>query len=214
MPIFPDRSVPRVLLVTDSRRLLPGGAPGARIEALAAQVRDAAAAGVDAVLLREPWADGGFLFAAAVALVPLCRLIVGERVDVALAAKAWGVHLRGDGPPPGRVRSLIGQDLSLSRAIHDAGEARQWGAEASLDWLMAGPAFETASKPGKAPLGRDGLRRLVQASGLPILAIGGIDASTAAIARSAGARGVGAIGALLPPIGRDYVDRLRERSLE
>lgn len=214
MPTCPDRAVPGVLLITDCRRLVPDGTLIARLEALVRHAREATAAGVDAVLLREPWADGGFLFRAAAALVPLCRLIVSDRADVALAAKARGVHLRADGPPPASVRGLIGPDLSLSRAIHDEREARHWGGDPSLDWLLAGAAFETASKPGRAPLGREGLSRLVRASRVPVMAVGGITAATAPAALASGAAGVAAIGALMPPIDRDYVDRLRERSLE
>lgn len=214
MPTSRDRAVPGVLLITDCRRLAPGGSLTARLDALVRQAREATAAGVDAVLLRERWADGGFLFRAAAAMAPLCRLIVSDRADVALAAKARGVHLRADGPPPARVRGLIGPDLTLSRAVHDEDEARRWGGDSSLDWLMAGTAFETASKPGRAPLGREGLSRLVRASRAPVMAVGGITAATAPAALASGAAGVAAIGALMPPIDGDFVDRLRERSLE
>jgi len=210
----PDRRVPRVLLVTDSRRLVPGGTPAARIDALVRQAREAFAAGVDAIHLREPDVDAASLLAAACAMAPLGRLIVGERADVALAAGAAGVHLRGDGPPAARVRALIGDAMTLSRAVHAEREARQWGSDGALDWLVAGTAFETASKPGRAIIGIAGLAAMARASRLPVVAIGGITDGNAPAVRAAGARGVAGIGLFLQPIRRDYVDRLRERSLE
>ena len=214
MPASPDRVAPSVLLVTDSRRLVPGGTPAARVDALVRQAREAFAAGVDAIHLREPDLDTASLFAAACAMAPLGRLIVGDRADVAMAAGAAGVHLRGDGPPPARVRALIGPTLTLSRAVHAAQEARQWGGDEALDWLVAGTVFETASKPGRAIIGLAGLAAIAGASRLPVVAIGGVTDGNAPAARAAGARGVAGIGLFLPPIRPDHVDRLRERSLE
>ena len=203
-----------MLLVTDSRRLAPGGTPAARVDALVAQAREAFAAGVDAIHLREPDLDAASLFAAAGAMARLGRLIVGDRADVAVAAGAAGVHLRGNGPPAARVRALIGEAMTLSRAVHTEAEARQWGGDGNLDWLMAGTVFETASKPGRAIIGIAGLAAMAGASRLPVVAIGGITDGNALAVRAAGARGVAGIGLFLPPIRPDHVDRLRERSLE
>jgi thiazole tautomerase (transcriptional regulator TenI) len=208
----PDPRVPRILLVTDSARLAPGGSPGQRAEALARQARDAFAAGVDAVQLREPSFTGDELLATARVLAPLGPLIVNDRADVAIASGASGVHLRADGPEPARVRALIGAGLTLSRAVHSAAEAAQAGD--ALDWIVAGTVFATASKPGREPLGIAGFEALARASTVPIVAIGGITAGNAGALFAAGAAGIAAIGLFLPPIRAEHVDRLRERSLE
>lgn len=208
------REAPRVLLVTDSRRLAPAASSTLRIEQLIAQARAAFAAGVDAIHLREPDLDGQALFKAASAIAPLGRLIVGDRIDVALAAGAAGVHLRGDGPASARARRLIGEGLSLSRAVHSVDEARREGADLALDWIVAGNAFETSSKPGKRPLGPEGLAVVVAASRLPVIAIGGITASNAGAVRRAGAWGIAGIGLFTPSIAADFIDSLRSPSLE
>ena len=205
---------PRVLLITDSLRLVPGGSIAARIEALERQARDAFAAGVDAVQIRERDLDGGALFDLARALAALGRTIVTERADVAMAAGAAGVHLRADGPAPARVRALLPPSMSLSRAVHDPDEAARFGGDHALDWLVAGTAFETASKPGRAPLGACGVGTLARASGRPVVAVGGITPSSARELRGAGVAGVAAIGIFLGRITAENVDRLREASLE
>ena len=201
-----------VILITDSRRL--AAAIPDRIEALIDQARRAFAAGVDAVQLREADFDGRALFETARALAALGRTIVTARADIAVAAGAAGVHLKSDGPDPARVRAMLTRHMTLSRAVHSAEEAARWGQDVHLDWLLAGTAFETASKPGRVPLGESGLRAIVEESRLPVIAIGGITARTAAVARRAGAAGVAAISPFLGPFSPEHVDSLRDRSLE
>lgn len=205
---------PRVLLITDSLRLVRGGSIAERIEALARQARDAFAAGVDAVQIRERDLDGGALFDLTRALAPLGRTLVTDRADVAIAAGAAGVHLRADGPAPARVRALLPPSMSLSRAVHDPDEAARFGADVALDWLVAGTAFETASKPGRAPLGAAGVRTIARASARPVVAVGGITPASARELRGAGVAGVAAIGIFLGRITAESVDRLRDASLE
>lgn len=211
MPGFPDRRPPRILLVTDSARLLPGGTQADRAAALERQGRAAFAAGVDAVQLREPGLDGATLSALAASLSAAGRVIVTERADIAMAAGAAGVHLRADGPPPARVRSLIGPSMTLSRAVHGIDEAAKAGTEGVLDWIVAGTAFASVSKPGRAPLGGGGLAAIVEAAGIPVVAIGGIDDATAATAWRSGVSGIAGIGVFLGEFGPEHVDRLRDR---
>jgi len=205
---------PRVVLVTDSLRLAPGASVPERMAALERQARRAFAAGVDAIQIREGDLDGGPLFDLTRALAALGRVIVTDRADVAVAAGASGVHLKSDGPDPARVRGMLQGRMTLSRAVHAADEAARFGADGPLDWLLAGTVFETVSKPGRAPLGVEGLRTLARASALPIVAIGGATVENARDLRAAGAWGVAGIGAFLGEISREYVDRLRDRSLE
>lgn len=214
MPGFPDRRPPRVILVTDSARLVPEGTESDRAAALERQARAAFAAGVDAVQLREPGFGGATLYALARAIAGAGRLIVTDRADIALAAGAAGVHVRGDGPAPARVRALIGPRMSLSRAVHTVEEAARYGADDALDWLLAGTAFASDSKPGRAPLGVEGLAAITRAAARPVVAIGGITEAHCEAVRAAGAAGIAAIGLFLCDFRAEHVDRLRERSLE
>ena len=204
-------AVPSVILITDGRRLAPGAQPRQRVERLVAQARSAFAAGVDAVQIREPDLDDERLFALARAIAVEGRTIVTSRADVAIAARASGVHLRGDGPPSARVRALLADTMTLSRAVHAREEALREVREGAADWLVAGTAFETDAKPGREPLGEAGIRRLTSAVAVPIVAVGGITPATVRVARAAGAAGVAAIGAFLREIDREYVDSLRAR---
>ena len=214
MPAPMSAEPPRVLLITDSLRLVPRGSIAERMRVLEDQARLAFAAGVDAVQIRERDLDGGALLTLTRAIAALGRTIVTDRADVAIAAGAAGVHLRGDGPSPARVRALLPEGMSLSRAVHSRDEAARFGNDPALDWLIAGTAFDTASKPGRQPLDVDGLRTIARASRHPIVAVGGITPSRAADLRGTGVAGVAAIGIFLGPITPENVDRLRDASLE
>jgi thiamine-phosphate diphosphorylase len=187
-----------ICLVTDRRRLVPAGAsPEAARACLVAQARYAADAGVDLIQVRERDLDAGGLLALAGALVAVTRgtrtrIVVNDRLDVALAAGADGVHLRGDSTPVAAVRRIAPAGFVIGRSVHSVAEAR---AAAGADYLIAGTVFASASKPAAAPLlGIEGLRTIVQAAAVPVLAIGGIDAGRFSDIASTGAAGVAAIG--------------------
>lgn len=192
---------PLVCLVTDRRRLL--GTPvlnGAGVASMAALVREAARAGVALVQVREPDLEARPLGD----LVRACcdevagtetRVVVNDRLDVALAVGAHGVHLRSASFPASEVRRLAGPPFLVGRSVHGAEEARAVAAGGGLDYLIAGPVFPTPSKPGGPLLGLEGLRAVVEAVDLPVLAIGGIGApDRAAAVATTGAAGVAAIG--------------------
>lgn len=205
------RHVPRVLLVTAGHRLAPGVSVAERIARLERQAREAFAAGVDAVQIREEDLDAGALLDLAGAIAALGRVIVTDRADVAVAAGASGVHLKSAGPEGARVRAILPAHMTLSRAVHGAGEAARAGAGGALDWVLAGTAFASVSKPGRAPLGAAGLRAIVQASSVPAVAIGGVTPENAHELLAAGAAGVAGIGLFLAGITPEHVDRLRLR---
>jgi thiamine-phosphate diphosphorylase len=209
-PGLQPRHVPRVLLVTAGHRLAPGVSAAERIARLERQARDAFAAGVDAVQIREEDLEGGALLDLTLAIAALGRVIVTDRADVAVAAGASGVHLKGAGPGSARVRAILPAHMTLSRAVHDEEEAARGGGGA-LDWVLAGTAFASVSKPGRAPLGAAGLRAIVQASPVPVVAIGGVTPANAHELLAAGAAGVAGIGLFLAGIAPEHVDRLRRR---
>ncbi len=185
---------PVVCLITDRRRL------GAAWEtALVERVRAAALAGVHLIQVRERDLDGGPL----ARLVERCvdavhgtraRVLVNDRVDVALAAGAHGLHLRGDSMDASRARRIVPPGFVIGRSVHTLEEAIRVSASGLLDYLVFGAVFDTGSKPGHAPAGLDRLARVSAATALPVLAVGGMSAANAADAARAGAAGIAAVG--------------------
>lgn len=111
-------------------------------------------------------------------------------------AGAEGVHLAA-GSDAAEARRLFGDGGLIGISVHGAEEA--CGADpAVLDYVVAGPVFETASKPGYGPaLGTDGLGRIVQACRVPVIAIGGITAENAAECLGAGVGGIAVMGGVM-----------------
>ena len=163
------------------------------------RVAAAARAGITLVQLRERDMGGRAL----TTLVRRCvdavrgtpaRVVVNDRVDVALAAGAHGVQLRGDSVPAPRVRAIAPPGFLLGRSVHDVSQAQAAARAGGLDYLVFGTTFATASKPGHAPAGIAALRDVVEASSLPVLAVGGIMVNRLAAVAATGAAGFAAIG--------------------
>ena len=181
-------------LVTD--RALARGRP------LADVVRAAVAGGVTCVQLREKEASAREFAAAARELVALLRplgvpLIVNDRIDVALAAGADGVHVGQQDLSVADARRLgpPGWIVGVSaESVEDAVRAEREGA----DYVGASPVFATPTKTDHAaPLGLDGLRLLRAAVKLPLVAIGGIHAGNARETVRAGADGLAVVSAIV-----------------
>lgn len=207
---------PVICLVTDRARLGAGDEGFDAIRRRLVQVaRDAVQAGVDLIQVRERDLETAGLFdlvgeILGVARGSSTRVIVNDRLDVALAAGADGVHLRGDSVAPRLVRTMVPDRFLVGRSVHDAGEAREHAS--SVDYLVAGTLFPTPSKPTATRwLGVSGLTELVRAVRVPVLAIGGMTVERAAQVAAAGAAGVAAIGLFVPGGGRmaETVDAVR-----
>ena len=213
-------------LVTDRRRLAGAGAPLAEARAcLVAQARFAAEAGVDLLQVRErdlEAADLASVVRAVIAAVNGSRtlVLVNDRLDVALACGAAGVHLRGDSLPVDAARRIAPAGFLVGRSVHGLDEAR---AVAGADYLIAGTVFPSRSKESGSPcLGLDGLEAIVKSVAIPVLAIGGVTEELVAALARAGAAGCAAIGAFIGddpdapapcramPLG-GWVDRARQR---
>ena len=188
-------------LITNRQRLL---AATHRSEAswpdlLLDQVRGAIAGGIDLIQIREPDLEPARLAgivrrAVAIAEGTRARIVVNDRLDVALAA-ATGVHLREDGIAPARARA-IAPGLLIGRSVHGVESV---GRSTGADYLNAGSVFETVSKPGVVPLGVNGLAAIVSAAAsCPVLAVGGVTIENLTAIRLAGAAGIAAIGAFVP----------------
>jgi thiamine-phosphate pyrophosphorylase len=192
-----DRSVLArlsVYLVTD--RAQTRGRP------LLAVVEQALRGGVRAVQLRERAIESRELLILARELRALTRrydalLLINDRIDIALACDADGVHLPTHSFRVADARVLIGATRLIGVSTHRVDEVTA-AAEAGADFVVFGPVYETPSKQAYgAPLGLTALRTATHA-GIPVLAIGGITAAArAAEARASGAAGVAVIRALL-----------------
>lgn len=181
-------------LITDRR--LPRG-----IDLLAAVAR-ALEGGVRAVQLREKDLSGRDLYALAAAMRRLtsrygAKLLINDRVDVALSCGADGVHLGVASIPPAQARRLLGPDAWIGCSTHD--EAQLAAAEeGGADFATFGPVFATPSKAAFGPpVGIPALRRACRVSRIPVFALGGVGPGNVADVVSAGAAGVGVISAIL-----------------
>lgn len=131
------------------------------------------------------------------------QLIVNDRVDIALAVGAHGVHLGQDDMPPNAARQLLGAKAVIGYSTHNIEQAIA-ATKLQIDYLAIGPIFATTTKSDTAPvLGLEGLRAVRQAIGaFPLVAIGGITRANAGEVISAGADSVAVISALLSDSGR------------
>jgi thiamine-phosphate diphosphorylase len=192
-------------LVTDRRRLATGDAASDRLVDL---VGAAGRAGIDLVQIRERDLDARAL----TALVARCvsavhgtrtRVLVNDRMDVAVAAEAGGVHLRADSVAAPSARTVMGAGAVVGRSVHRPDEAADAARTGGLDYLIFGTLHETTSKAAGHPVATlDELRATCRAAaGIPVLAIGGMTVARAADAARAGASGIAAIGLFVPPAG-------------
>jgi thiamine-phosphate pyrophosphorylase len=191
---------PPLCLITDRRRF-PPPRPGEVFAAAEWRVLDAAiAAGVGAVQLREKDLDGAALHARAARLAARCRaagvkLLVNDRVDVALCGGADGVQLPAAGLPVAAARALLGTERTIGCSVHGESElARAAGA----DLVLFGPVHDTPAKRAFGPAqGVARLAEIVQRAPMPVIAVGGIVPERVGEVRRAGASGVAVIAAIL-----------------
>jgi thiamine-phosphate pyrophosphorylase len=185
---------PSLYLVTDRTRT--SGRP------LIDVVEAALQGGADAVQLREKDLPVAELFDLACKLRERCRqygarLLINDRVDVALAAEADGVHLPVDSFAPADARRLLGAGALIGASAHRFEEA-QAAANGGADFIVFGPVFDTPSKRAFGPpVGLDRLAEVTRSVSPPVLAIGGISAERIQTVRQHGARGVAVVAAIL-----------------
>jgi thiamine-phosphate diphosphorylase len=182
---------PIACLITDRRRLREP-----TVDAVVRQVRHAAAAGVQLVQIRERDLEGRRLCELARRLVEAVsgtatRIIVNDRLDVALAAGAHGVHLRGGSFAASRARRLVPAGFLVGRSVHASDDVST--AARGADYLAYGNVYETASKPGLPAAGLSRLAAVVRATSVPVLAVGGVSIERIPAVLDAGAVGFAAI---------------------
>ena len=170
--------------------------------------------GVDVVQLREKDLPAGELLRLARSLRRItgdrAALIINDRLDVALAAEADGLHLPDTSIAVSDARAVVQPNLMISKAVHSPQGVSEADAEGA-DMLVLGTVFETASKPGMVTGGLALVREATRDVRAPVLAIGGIGAANAASAIEAGASGVAVVSAIMaaadPEAGRAGAER-------
>ncbi|MGZ4123044.1 MAG: thiamine phosphate synthase [Tumebacillaceae bacterium] len=179
-------------VITDGQR---------KVEELQTIVGKAVRGGADVIQLRYKSAPALDLYTLGKAILPLIReagsgLLINDRVDVALALDAQGVHLAAKSLPIPAVRPLLQTDKLIGCSVHSVEEAV--AAEAmGASYITYGHIYATNSKPGLPPRGVDNLRQVVDAVNIPVLAIGGITKSNIDEVLSTGIAGIAVIGAVM-----------------
>jgi thiamine-phosphate pyrophosphorylase len=191
--MFPFK-IPKLYPVTDAR--LSGLSH-------AEQVARLAEGGASFVQLREKHLSPREFYREAAAALEVARargvrLVVNDRVDIALALGADGVHLGQDDLGPEAARALLGARAVVGFSTHSVEQAVE-AARLPLSYVAVGPVFDTASKQNPEPaVGLEGVRRVRAAVGpVPLVAIGGITRENARSVLEAGADSLAVIGALV-----------------
>ena len=159
-------------------------------------------AGVRAVQLREKDLTTRDLYELAGKLLALTReagaaLLINDRVDVAMALSADGVHLTRRSLPAKETRALLGPEKLIGISCHSLADVRE-AEDGNVDFVVLGPIFETPSKARFGPpLTTSILRQARATTSLPILAIGGIDCVRIPEVMAAGADGISVISAVM-----------------
>lgn len=167
-------------------------------------VRDAVAGGVDVVQLREKTASARERYDLGRNLRALTReagvdLIVNDRVDIARAVAADGVHLGDDDLPVSVAREQLGEDAVIGRSVSTVAGAEA-AERAGADYLGVGAVYRTGTKdtdPEQTAIGLDRVRAVREAVDLPFVGIGGVSVGTAADVVAAGADGVAVVSGIM-----------------
>jgi thiamine-phosphate pyrophosphorylase len=183
----------RLYLVTDP------GIPDGRT--LTDVVLAAVQGGVGCVQLREKHSTTRDFLAQAMALQAVLGprgipLVINDRIDIALACRAQGVHLGQSDMPPALARRMLPPEVFIGWSVESLDDVAR-SATQPVDYLGVSPVFATPTKTDTlTPWGLDGLRRARAATGLPLVAIGGIGITNARAVLSAGADGIAVVSAL------------------
>lgn len=182
-------------------------------------VREALEGGVTLVQYRAKTASSAEMYAEALQLKALCDsfnvpLIINDRLDIAMAVGAAGVHLGQDDLPCAAARKILGEDYIIGVSAHNPAEAKA-ALQSGADYLGCGAVFGTATKADVKKLGTDGLAAICKAKGLPVVGIGGVTADNYREVRAAGADGAAIVsGILAQPDIRTTVEAIARISSE
>jgi thiamine-phosphate pyrophosphorylase len=167
----------------------------------AEQIECLAAGGATLIQLRDKKASPRKLYEAAIEAVRVAhklgvKLIINDRVDIALAAGADGVHLGQDDLPPEKAREILGEHLIIGYSTHDLKQALA-ADSMPIDYIAIGPVFQTSTKENPDPVvGLEFIKQLKSQIAKPLVAIGGITFESAKSVLDAGADSLAVISDL------------------
>ena len=193
---------PRRDLRSSLRLMLVAGPADCRGRKLLDVVAAAVKGGVTMVQLRHKHADTRTLLEEARALKALLDplgvpLLVNDRADVVLAAQAAGVHVGQTDLPAAAARRILGPDALIGLTVKTLDQVRE-AESLDVDYLGVGPVYASPTKPDAGPvLGPAGLRVFVQATHLPVVAIGGIGLENAKDVYACGVAGIAVVSAIM-----------------
>lgn len=164
-------------------------------------VREALEGGVTLVQYRAKTASSAEMYDEALQLKALCDsfkvpLIINDRLDIAMAVGAAGVHLGQDDLPCAAARKILGEDYIIGVSAHNPAEAKA-ALQSGADYLGCGAVFGTATKADVKKLGTEGLVAICREKGLPVVGIGGVTADNYREVRAAGADGAAIVSGIL-----------------
>ena len=182
----------QIHLVTDPKQV--------RVD-LARATRAALQGGVNWVQLRQKGGPALKLYEDTAEIIPLATqfeagVSINDRVDVALASSADGVHLAAKSLPPAAARALMPGGMVLGISVHSLKEA-QAAVDAGVDYVTFGHVYPTSSKLGLPPRGVRELAEIVESVDVPVLAIGGINTTNIREVLATGAAGIAVISTIL-----------------
>lgn len=164
-------------------------------------VREALEGGVTLVQYRAKTASSAEMYTEALQLKALCDsfnvpLIINDRLDIAMAVGAAGVHLGQDDLPCAAARRILGEEYLIGVSAHNPAEAKA-ALQSGADYLGCGAVFGTATKADVKKLGTEGLTAICREKGLPVVGIGGVTADNYREVRVAGADGAAIVSGIL-----------------
>lgn len=140
------------------------------------------------------------------------ELIINDRIDVAMAVGADGVHIGNTDLPPEKARELMGKNAVIGYSTRSVEEAEKAAETGLVDYVAIGPIYKTASKSIDVdPLGLEVISKLRSRTSIPIVAIGGIDAEKAPEVIAAGADSAACISSVMKGNISVNTDRLIKR---
>ena len=164
-------------------------------------VREALEGGVTLVQYRAKTASSAEMYNEALQLKALCDsfnvpLIINDRLDIAMAVGAAGVHLGQDDLPCAAARRILGEDYLIGVSAHNPAEAKA-ALQSGADYLGCGAVFGTATKADVKKMSTEGLTAICREKGLPVVGIGGVTVDNYREVRAAGADGAAIVSGIL-----------------
>lgn len=184
---------------------------------LSALLEAALRGGADAIQLRDKQASATQLLRQAQRLLPLTRsagvaLLINDRVDIACAVGADGVHLGQDDLPIRKARAILGPGRLIGQSTHSLEQALA-AQKQGADYIGFGPLFPTPTKPDARSVGLEQIAEVTSRVHLPVVCIGGIDAETLPRVVSAGARCIAVVRAVCDAEDPEAATRTLKRTL-